>query len=583
MSKNTLTEKNTTTNQWTLITAFEDIYAKAQYSELCDEFWDQSESAMTFLKDKLELTTPQIVMLSLLIENGDTMTYRQIATTLACSRLKVLTWADEMQDLIDKQWVVNQLGHDVNGDRTYGFAIAPDVVGTLVQNEVFVPESLTMENEYQFAQKLKVYLADNLYNEKTPKVVISRWLERYAQANATLPLCQSVLELNDIFQRSLLMLLAYDYTTCDFSEQGYSTEDLDSFFPNDSECNWLRASLFSGENPLVAKGIVEYNESKKVFMLTLKARTKLLSNYRIKEVPLKQQPNTTTQTQSKSQSKAQSSNKTSVACVSMRRHLKIQEKQLFYNAEDQQQIDDLTMLLQQEKFLSVQQRLSKAGMRKGFACLFYGAPGTGKTETVLQLARKTGRNILQVSVANLIGQYTGESEKNIKNVFSHYKEMCKRFTVAPILLFNEADAIFSKRTQNVERSAEKMYNAVQNIILQELEDLEGILIATTNITNNLDEAFERRFLFKIEFHKPSDEVKANIWSSMLDVLTPDEAMTLARDYDFSGGQIENIARKRLIDCVLHDTDASFERLKSFCDNECYITNPTTRLHVGFAV
>lgn len=581
MSTNTQTEKKNTAPQWTIITAFEDIYAKAKHSELCDEFWEQSESAMTFLKDKLEFTAPQILLLSLLIENGDTLTYRQIATTLACSRLKVLAWVDEMKDLINKQWVINQFGRNENGDSTCGFAIAPDVVGTLVDNEVFVPENLTMENEYQFIEKLKSYMDDALYDKKTPKIVIARWLERYAQANATLPLCKSVLELDDVFLRSFLMLLAYDYATCDFSEQGFSTKEIDGFFPNDSECDWLRASLFDGENPLVAKGIVEYNESKKRFVLTLKARSELLSNYRIKESPSTQQSSSTTQTQSKTQSKSQSDKKRSVACVSMRRHMKIKEKQLFYNAEDQQQIDDLTMLLQQEKFLSVQQRLSDAGMRKGFACLFYGAPGTGKTETVLQLARKTGRNIMQVSVANLIGQYTGESEKNIKNVFSHYKEVCKKFTVAPILLFNEADAIFSRRKQNVERSTDKMYNAVQNIILQELEDLEGILIATTNLTNNLDDAFERRFLFKIEFHKPSDEVKASIWSSMLNVLTPDEAMTLARDYDFSGGQIENIARKRLIDCVLHDTDASFERLKSFCDNECYTTSPTERRPVGF--
>lgn len=148
-------------------------------------------------------------------------------------------------------------------------------------------------------------------------------------------------------------------------------------------------------------------------------------------------------------------------------------------------------------------------------------------------------------------KYVGESEKNIKSVFVQYREVCKNSDVAPILFFNEADALINKRTENVEGSVDKMDNAMQNIILQELENLEGILIATTNLTSNLDKAFDRRFLYKVKFSNPDEETKYKIWCSMLDDLSQEDARALAHKYDFSGGQIENIARKRAVDYILY--------------------------------
>ena len=198
---------------------------------------------------------------------------------------------------------------------------------------------------------------------------------------------------------------------------------------------------------------------------------------------------------------------------------------------------------------------------------FYGAPGTGKTETVLQIARQMGRDIMQVDIAGLRDKWVGESEKNIKEIFTHYRKLCQTSDVMPILFFNEADAIINKRTKNVEHSVDKMDNAMQNIILQEIEDLDGILIATTNLTSNLDKAFERRFLYKIEFHKPDTDVKAKIWHYMLKDLSTAEAHQLASHFDFSGGQIENIARKRTVDYILSGRLATLDEIEGYCRAE----------------
>ena len=220
-----------------------------------------------------------------------------------------------------------------------------------------------------------------------------------------------------------------------------------------------------------------------------------------------------------------------------------------------------------DKFKDIQKRLRDANMRPGVACLFYGAPGTGKTETVLQLGKKTGRPIFQVNISEIRSKWVGESEKNVQELFNKYDSIVKTKNVCPILFFNEADAVISKRSNNVDDAVDKMENTIQNIILQAMENLSGIMIATTNLTNNMDSAFERRFLYKICFDKPTIETRAHIWHSMLPNLTSEEANNLAKDYDFSGGQIENIARKQIVDSILYDQQQNIASVKLYCENE----------------
>jgi SpoVK/Ycf46/Vps4 family AAA+-type ATPase len=221
-------------------------------------------------------------------------------------------------------------------------------------------------------------------------------------------------------------------------------------------------------------------------------------------------------------------------------------------------------------------------MRKGVVCLLYGGPGTGKTETVLQIARQTGRDILQVDIAGLRTRWVGDSLKNIKSVFNTYRTICEVNEKVPILFFNEADGIFSKRSTGSHHYCDKEENAMQNIILQEMEEFEGILIATTNLACNLDKAFERRFLYKIEFTKPERNVKAKIWSSMLKKISKEDALHLATRYDFSGGQIENIARKRAIDYILTGRYPSLNEIETFCQSEILDSKKECHHIAGFA-
>jgi SpoVK/Ycf46/Vps4 family AAA+-type ATPase len=188
---------------------------------------------------------------------------------------------------------------------------------------------------------------------------------------------------------------------------------------------------------------------------------------------------------------------------------------------------------------------------------------------------------MAVDIAETKSKWFGESEKCIKQLFERYRGAVKTSDFAPILLFNEADAVIGKRMEfgGNARAVDQTENAIQNIILQEMENLDGILIATTNLTKNMDRAFERRFLYKIEITRPSVEVRSSNWRSILPSLSSSDARALASSYDFSGGQIENIARKRTVDSIVSGIDTSVDKLRLLCDEE--LLEKDTARKIGF--
>ncbi len=250
---------------------------------------------------------------------------------------------------------------------------------------------------------------------------------------------------------------------------------------------------------------------------------------------------------------------------------KIAAKKLFYSDDNLHMIDELSEAMEENSLNAIQKRLKERNMPVGVAVLLYGAPGTGKTETVYQIAKKTGRAIVHVDISETKSCWFGDSEKLIKKVFSDYRKTCeiarKKGEKIPILLFNEADAVFQKRTDITHANVAKTENAMQNIILEQMESLDGILIATTNLADYMDKAFERRFLFKIAFENPSVKSKKAIWMDKLDWLDEKDAEDFARKYDLSGGEIDNIVRKISMEEIIHGTRPSIEKIDEMCRQE----------------
>ena len=267
---------------------------------------------------------------------------------------------------------------------------------------------------------------------------------------------------------------------------------------------------------------------------------------------------------------------------SVRRSSDITPKKLFYNTDVSGRVDELAGLLSGERYHGVIDRLKEKGLRCGFSILFYGDAGTGKTETVYQLARRSGRYIFMVDASDVKSKWVGGSEKNIRMVFDRYRAAVRNSEVCPILLFNEADGVFGIRKKYAENAVDKMENSVQNIILQEMENLEGIMIATTNLTDNLDPAFERRFLYKLRFSRPDRNVRRDIWREMYSSLSEEDAYRIS-EWDLSGGQIENIVRKINIEYILSGNVPSVEEILRKCGEERISSDAPGKRRIGFPV
>jgi AAA+ superfamily predicted ATPase len=259
----------------------------------------------------------------------------------------------------------------------------------------------------------------------------------------------------------------------------------------------------------------------------------------------------------------------------------ISKRKLFYVSDVAKEIDKLKALLSEKKYQNARKIMQQNNMPIGMNILLYGLPGTGKTELVYQLARQTKRNIIPVVISDTKSKWFGESEKLIKKVFDDYRNLSKEEERVPILLFNEADAIFNTRMTGESSSVDQTRNAIQNILLQELENFEGILIATTNLTDNLDKAFDRRFLFKLNVGMPDAESRFNIWKVKLPKVKKPILKQLSTLYSLSGGQIDNVVRKVILNEVVGEKADSIESLSLLCKQELSLSQKGQRTSIGF--
>lgn len=245
----------------------------------------------------------------------------------------------------------------------------------------------------------------------------------------------------------------------------------------------------------------------------------------------------------------------------------IQEKKLFYNEKEHQQLNFLTDLLNTDNYYEVINRMKKLGLKPQFTVLLHGKPGTGKTEFVYQISRLTGRDIKMVDLSQTKSKWFGDSEKITAQIFKDYISLKSESKITPILLINEIDGWLGSRALSGTSSADMTNNSMQSIILQSLEDFEGILIGTTNIWERLDKSYERRFLYKIHFGNPDSATRYQIWKDKLPDISEEELQILSTDYQFTGGQIENIRKKYFLNQLLTGISPNLDQIRRYCEEE----------------
>lgn len=525
----------------TLLQAIEKVVELAEDSKMSEEFMLKAAPEISLLAESYGITERQAVLFCVCMEKGpNRVDYDDLASFLDLNKIGVLSYASDIDALVRRRLLKFR---DVKDEDD--FDIPAVVIRSLKHNEVYqLPQRKGLDCAAMF--ELLDQWFEDLDDDAISPHVLCEELQQLFEDN---PQVGFVMHLKEYYlsDEDEMMVAFFAHRLVNRDDDDIRFCDIEDLYDSRADFTNAKSKLRSGEHKLQTKKLIEHKcvdglADVTKYKLTDAAKRDLLAEMKI--------------------------NATEEKLADMLDASKLTEKKLFFPKDIERQVEELGSFLQPENYQKIQERMKEKGFRYGFACLFYGSPGTGKTETVYQLAKKTGRNIMVVDVPQLKSMWVGQSEKNVKALFDRYREQVKKAKLTPILLFNEADAIIGKRKNGAENAVDKMENSLQNIILQEMEQLDGIMIATTNLQQNMDKAFERRFLYKIKFDKPTEEARVSIWHAMIPELSDLAIHALASKYDFSGGQIENIARHYAIDTILHgQSEDALPMLIRHCDSE----------------
>lgn len=518
------------------------------------------EEAIAYLQERLNLSRIQVLILTAVLyysakHSGRKCDMDDLANLLHMHPLRVLQLRDEF-------CVLDELGYIVNYQNKDGWSLSMvgEALESLAMDIPFDLQILKLENNFDFLCKANRFIKEgHRYDEDG---TIAKNINRLMKQNQHLALVQNLQNIKGEADMWFMLLMM---TTLAIEEDSYvNARDLAQML-SERTIRIILKQIMDNKHPFAKQGYIDLrNQAGQVqqgeWVLSQEGWLAMLDNQEEVEsiVPIEEDENINMLTSYK----------------------QLAQRPLYFSDKTEEQVQTLTNLLHEEQLSKVRQALKTHNMPLGFCCLFYGAPGTGKTELVQQLAIATQRDLFQVNIATLRDKYVGESEKQLKRIFDKYRSLVRTQEHAPILFFNEADAIFGNRMENTQRSVDKMENALQNIILQEMEVLDGIMICTTNLTSCLDKAFDRRFIYKVEFEKPTNQARKLIWQSMLSSLNDEQATELANRFDFSGGQIQNISRKQVINAIFSGKDElDYDQIKLDCQNESISRN--SRGKVGF--
>jgi AAA+ superfamily predicted ATPase len=203
----------------------------------------------------------------------------------------------------------------------------------------------------------------------------------------------------------------------------------------------------------------------------------------------------------------------------------------------------------------------------GLAVLFSGEPGTGKTMVAALVAADLGLTLYQIDLSSLVSKYIGETEKNLARAFDAAE------AGHAVLLFDEADALFGKRTSDVKSATDRYANMETNYLLQRIERFSGVAILTTNLATSIDPAFARRLAVHVRFDMPDEDSRAELWRRMIPKAAPRDAgidfRTLGRTYKFSGGYIRNAVLRAAYLAAAEGGAIAMDHLRRAADLEAW--------------
>ena len=481
---------------------------------------------LRYVAEKQQLTEMQAMFFALILNISlEGKTYvEDIAELLDCRNITILCYSNDIDELVSRHLVIRS-----NKDNASSYRVANDVIEAMKADKCYIKEHKTELTGAKFFYEVSVLFDMRSAKELTYRELVDE-LKQLMDDNPQVEFVRELRKMKIENDEHIMILTIFAAIYVVKDDTNVSLENLEDLIPESGGIREIKRSLSAGYHPLIEKELIKKGGSdggllfEATFQLTIPTMERLLAEFYV-PVPSRFRQ------------------------ADIIRHDKIEMRPMFYNEKVRQHTERLMSLMSADNYDAICQRLREKKLSTGFTCLFYGSPGTGKTETALQIARQTGRDIMRVELSQLRDQYVGESEKQVKALFKRYAKIAQESST------------------------------IQNIILQEMENFEGILIATTNLTSTLDPAFERRFLYKINFEKPDLSVRKSIWHAMIPELDESTVNTIASRYPFSGGQIRNVATKLSIDSILYgEASATPNSLNSYCLQE-HISKEGH--HIGF--
>lgn len=438
-----------------------------------------------------------------------------------------------INELIEKGFIERRNNNKRNEQRSV--SVEFNIYNSILLDKGLEAKNDRIEDINELAIKAKSFL-ENIESKKISLTFGVQKLKELAQTIES-PFVQFIqkYEISDA-EYIIIMICLWDYLADPNDHKVSVNRILDDIFShNDSSKLFkLKQSFLFGNNELLKKNLVEVvNEEEMRSNNFIKLHSRVLDIIRL-------------------------DSKVSVQQKTFNELTKVEEKDiptLFYNTKVEAEFQKMKSLLEPDKFKLVLENFEKAQLPSHSNILLYGESGTGKTEMAKSLS--VGKMVFSIDVSEWKSMYYGRSQQLVKEHFKKFAKMCEAYPFQCVMILNECDSLLGKRLDNANSSTDETSNAIQSMLLESIEQLPkgSLLIATTNMSNLLDDAFSRRFLFKIHVDLPNYETSFNIWKHYLSGYSDELYSKLGR-LGLSGGFISNIAKKVTIDKIILGNDVT---------------------------
>ena len=532
------------------------LFVKSKHSKLSFDANRDIKDAFKYLSQLFNLTHIQCALLSIVFaftidEDLEKVSSLRLLNFLSLELDDYFEIKGDIEVLIQKGFIKQKKEDDADNIYHSSFVVNQKLLDMLFRNEVIDLEKLAGKKTdfAQFCGHVYGIIRKKLINQQSQQQIYNSILENEVQS-PTLSQIQ-ILKSFELDVKDRIAIYCMMYNMCELKEEVTIYSLAFDIFGVANSGSFVER-LKDGTSKLQLNGFIEVIKNE--VLLTTKAKELLLIDV-INTIEKDENPEV----------------ETSHYYI---KYTSIPEKKLYFNSDLQRELSILETLLQKDNFNEYQKEMKIRGNKQeSLNILLHGPSGTGKTSIVEQLARVTERNILQVDMSAIRSRWYGESEKGIKKIFDEYESVCSKVGNTPILLLNECDALLSKRNNAGEDRHDQTEAIMTNLLLEHFEKNKGIIIGITNLVENLDPAFMRRFTMKYLIDKPTKKAVRSILRSKLNFLDEREVGLIADRYLLTGGEIENVSQRCIISKIITKSYPTVSEVMDFCDDEKIKINP----------